>query len=426
MIELLLWPAVAGLVLAGIHAWFGQHVLARGVIFVDLSLAQMAALGLAVAVLMGHGVNEAAATWYALGFAAAGAFLFAAVRPIERAIPQEAIIGIVYAVSAAVVVLVLDRAPQGTEQVKQLLVGSLLAVTARDVAELALLYGAVGAVHVALRRPLMAASFAPGTVRPSRLLAWDLVFYGSFAVVVTSSVRIAGVLLVFSYLIVPAVLATLLARTPLARLAIGWSAGAGVTLMGLLVSWYADLPTGPAIVAVFGAAAAFAGVIALFRRVRGHAILGGVAVLVAIAGAALLFFPRMDHPWLDAVEAVALPLRTVFLDEGERATHGEVLQSMARDRAEIERLQALEQDVRWGRTRLEPEKEARLRQYLAGRGEISSGDALVLRHLRGKARERQRYGLGIPLLVAGGWAFVRLRSRARMRARFTLNHHKPW
>ena len=114
MIDLLLWPLVAGLVLTSIHAYFGLHVLARGVVFVDLSLAQVAALGLTVAIVAGHSVNSEAGYWYSFAFAIGGALLFALARPYEKSLQQEAMIGIVYAVSASLCVLALDRAPQVT------------------------------------------------------------------------------------------------------------------------------------------------------------------------------------------------------------------------------------------------------------------------------------------------------------------------
>src|SRR5215470_5295627 len=235
MVELLLWPFVAGLVLTGIHAYFGLHVLARGVVFVDLSLAQVAALGLTVAILAGHSVQSEAGYWYAFAFAIGGAMLFALVRPYEKALQQEAVIGIVYAVSAALGVLALDRAPQGTEHIKQLLIGSILTVTPSEVGTLALLYGAIGLLHLALRRPLLEVSFNPllAAARRRHMLIWDVVFYGSFALVVTSSVRIAGVLLVFSYLIVPAALAGLFARGLRQRLLLAWALGGAVTAAGL-------------------------------------------------------------------------------------------------------------------------------------------------------------------------------------------------
>src|SRR5262245_16670357 len=249
MFELLFWPFVAGLVFTGIHAYFGLHVLARGVVFVDLSLAQVAALGITVAILAGHPAQSEAAYWYALAFAAGGAVLFALARPYEGAMQQEAVIGIVYAVSAALGVLALDRAPQGAEHIKQLLIGSILTVTPQEVGVLALLYAAIGAAHWLLRRPLLEVSFHPvlAAADGRRVFLWDVVFYGSFALVVTSSVRIAGVLLVFSYLIVPAAIAGLFAATVRKRILIAWALGAALTAAGLHASWTLDFPTGPAI-----------------------------------------------------------------------------------------------------------------------------------------------------------------------------------
>jgi len=403
MLDLLLWPLIAGLVLTGIHAWFGLHVLARGVVFVDLSLAQVAALGLTVAILADYSVQSEAAYWYAFAFAAGGAVLFALARPYERRLSQEAVIGIVYAVSAALGVLALDRAPQGTEHIKQLLIGSILTVTPSDVGMLALLYGAIGLLHLALRRPLLEVSFNPLLAAAHRrhMLLWDVVFYGSFALVVTSSVRIAGVLMVFCYLVVPAALAGLLTESLGRRLVLAWVLGAVVTAAGLAASWAWDLPTGPAIVAAFGAATA--GVVLGFA-VR-HLTLrraGMLASMVAaLTGVLLLAFPHMDQPWLDAVEEAAPFVQTAFLDPGERVMRNEMRESIARSRAELARLRALDEDVRWGRTAMEPEQAERLRQFLAGKSEISAGDQLVLRHLRAKARSRQRFGLGLPLLLVG-------------------------
>jgi zinc/manganese transport system permease protein len=406
MLELLFWPLIAGLVLTGIHAWFGLHVLARGVVFVDLSLAQIAALGLTAAILAGHTVQSDAGYWYALAFAVGGAVLFALARPYEKSMQQEAVIGIVYAVSASLGVLALDRAPQGAEHIKQLLIGSILTVTPQEVGQLALLYALIGAVHLVFRRPLMQVSFDPllaGALR-RRIFLWDVLFYGSFALVVTSSVRIAGVLLVFSYLIVPAALAGLFAARVGSRLLLAWILGAALTAAGLYASWTWDLPTGPAIVAAFGAATALVALFFGFRKLSFSLFKKILFTAVALAGLLLLAFPKMDMPWLDALEDLAPALQTAFLDEGERATRREALEAIARARAELARLQALEQDVRWGAQALEAEKLERLRQYLAGRGEISAGDQLVLRHLREKARERQRYALGLPLVLAGGAA----------------------
>lgn len=399
MIDLLLWPLVAGLVLTGIHAWFGLHVLARGVVFVDLSLAQVAALGLTVAILAGHAAQSDAGYWYALAFAAGGAVLFAIARPYEKAMPQEAVIGIVYAVSASLAVLALDRAPQGAEHIKQLFIGSILTVTPGEVAALTALYVVIGAAHLIFRKPLLEASFHPllAAARRRNVFLWDVLFYGSFALVVTSSVRIAGVLLVFSYLIVPAALAGLLCRSLLSRLIAAWICGSAVTAFGLWASWRWDLPTGPAIVSAFGAATAALALAFFLKTLTARKALAAGSGALGLAGALLLAAPQAEQPWLDSVPG----LEAAFLDAGERATRRETLQAIDTARAELERLQALEQDARWGRVEMPAEKVERLRQYLAGRGEISAGDRLVLEHLRRKARERQRYVLGLPMLLAG-------------------------
>ncbi|HZM47882.1 MAG TPA: metal ABC transporter permease [Burkholderiales bacterium] len=407
MTELLLWPFVAGLVLTAVHAWFGLHVLARGVVFVDLSLAQVAALGLTVAILAGHGVQSEAGYWYALAFALGGAVLFALVRAFERSIQQEAVIGIVYAVSASLGVLVLDRAPQGAEHVKQLLIGSILTVTPEEVALLGALYACIGLVHAAFRRGLVEVSFDPqqAAARGRRVFVWDMVFYGSFALVVTSSVRIAGVLLVFAYLIVPAALAGLFTSGLGRRLLLAWTLGASLTAAGLYASWEWDLPTGPAIVSAFGAATALVGLGFALRRLSVRALGKVMLAATALAGLLLVAFPRMDQPWLDALESIAPPVQTVFLTEHERATRADMLESIGRAAAELARLRELEQDVRWGRREMDAEKAERMRQYIAGRSEISAGEQLVLRSLRDKARGRQRLMLGLPLLLVGAAGF---------------------
>lgn len=408
MLELLFWPLLAGVVLTGIHAYFGLHVLARGIVFVDLSLAQVAALGITIAILAGHTVDSAAAYWYALAFSSGGAVLFALARRYERAIQQEVIIGIVYAVCAALGVIALDRAPQGAEHIKQILIGSILTVRPDQVAQLAMLYGVVGAAHWLLRRPLLQSSFHPDRPASARFL-WDVLFYGSFAMVVTSSVRIAGVLLVFSYLIVPAAIAGLLAQSIRRRLLLAWVIGVLVTALGLCASWYGDLPTGPAIVATFGAAITLAGLLFALRVVKLRPAGRVVAAAIGIAGLLMVLFPQMDQPWLDAAEWAAPAIHTAFLDEDDRQTRGDALEAIGRGQAELADLRGREQDVRWGKNEMSADKQERLRQYLAARAEIVAGDQLVLQDLRIKAREHQRFLLGLPLLLLGALAFRLLR-----------------
>ena len=418
-LELLGWPLAAALVLAGIHAWLGLHVLARGVIFVDLALAQVAALGATVALLMGHTAQGAGAYGYALAFTAGGAAMLAGLRDrpaLARAtIPIEAVIGIVYAVAAALTVLVLERVPLGGEQVKALLVGTLLAVTSDDVARLATLYALIGVACWLARRPLAALSFG-GTLRHARL--WDFGFYLVFGVVVTSSVRVAGVLLVFAYLIVPAVAAAALSATPLRRLMIGWVVGVLGSVAGIAASFRWDLPTGATVVATLGAMlAALGGVLGVRRLVRGgrRAALSSVTVVgvaMMLAGAALITAPQIDHVWLDAAERLVPPLRTAFLSRYERTVADDAQHAITRGRDEVAALHARQADVAWGTRAANAEERERLRQFTLGREELVAGDRLVLGTLRARARERQRLWVGVPLALTGA-ATAWLAARAR-------------
>jgi zinc/manganese transport system permease protein len=423
-IEFLWVPFLACLVLTGIHVYLGLHVLARGIIFVDLALAQVAALGITVALLAGHPIQSGAAYWYALAFTLAGSLLFAVSRTHRAPVPQEAFIGIVYAVSAAIAILVIDRAPQGSEHIKQLLVGSILTVTLREVGTLALLYAIIGSLHWTIRRPLLEISLDPEAAlsKGRWVRGWDFVFYASFGVVVTSSVQIAGVLLVFSYLIVPAAIAALLVRSVSARLALGWGLGFVVSLLGLVASAIWDLPTGATVVATFGvsmaAVAACLGLRILIQatRAKGPSALTGAAIaalaVIALAGLLLVMVPQMDHHWLNWLEKAAPSVQLAFLTSDERETYRDSQEEVQRGQNEIQRLRAMQQQVQWGTREMSEEMQERLRQYLASRSEITTGDQIVLKHLQSTARQRQRFWLGIPLVLIGvGGALTLARAR---------------
>ncbi len=254
-LSLFLPPLAACLIIVAIHSYLGLHVIAREVIFVDLSLAQMAALGSAVAILAGSESDSAAAFLYALGFTTLGAALFALTRSDEKGrVPQEAIIGIVYVVASAAAILVADRTPRGGEAIKDILVGSLLWVNWPAIARLAAVYAVIGVFHWLLRRRFLTISFQPATAlaRGWRIRWWDFLFYLSFGIVITFSVPIAGVLLVFSFLVVPAAIAFQFTRRQGALAAISWLAGTVASAGGLWFSFHYDLPTGPIVVCMFG------------------------------------------------------------------------------------------------------------------------------------------------------------------------------
>jgi zinc/manganese transport system permease protein len=250
-------PFVASLILTGIHAYLGVHVVERGVIFVDLSLAQIAALGASIAILLpftGGDPHSPRVYWVSLAFTFVGAAVFALVRVKRARIPQEAIIGISYAVASAASILAMSKATSESEHLKDMLVGNILAVSWPEVWQTAALYAAVGAFHYVFRHKFLAISLDPEKAEASGLNVrlWDFLFYASFGFVVTSSVAIAGVLLVFCYLIVPSVAAMLYSDRIGRRLAIGWTMGTVVSALGIYLSVKLDLPTGATMVCTFG------------------------------------------------------------------------------------------------------------------------------------------------------------------------------
>lgn len=252
----LMWlPAVACLVLVTIHSYLGLHVLARGVIFVDLALAQIAALGSTIALLMSYDLHSPQAWFLSLGATFAGAAVFALSRVRYREIPQEAIIGVTYAVASSAAIIAVDRAPHGAEHIKALLVGSILWVSPAQILKAALVYAAVGLFHWIFRDRFLLISREHEAAEASgvNVRLWDFLFYASFGLVVTSSVAIAGVLLVFSFLIVPGIIGILFGRTLRARLFVGWGMGWLAAILGCVISYQADLPTGATVVCTFGA-----------------------------------------------------------------------------------------------------------------------------------------------------------------------------
>ena len=248
-------PFAASLILTGIHAYLGVHVVERGVIFVDLSLAQIAALGAAIALLVTEEAHGPGVYWISLAFTFIGAAVFSTIRSRRARIPQEAIIGISYAVASAATILAMSHATSESEHLKDMLVGNILAVSWSEVGKTAALYGAIGVFHYIFRKKFLAISLDHDNAVAQGLSVrfWDFLFYASFGFVVTSSVAIAGVLLVFCYLIVPSVAAMLYADTVGRRLAIGWTMGTIVSALGVYLSLVLDLPTGATIVCTFGA-----------------------------------------------------------------------------------------------------------------------------------------------------------------------------
>lgn len=253
--QVMLAPLVACLLLPGILVYYGLHIIRREVIFVDLALAQVAILGTCVCLYLGHEADDIHNFFWSLGFTLAGALLFTFTRPRSGAkVPQEALIGIIYVVAAAAGILLLSKSPHGKEELQKTLVGDLLTVSWPQIWKTAGLYAAIAIVHFLFRRQFIALSFDTNhqEQRGLRIMLWDFLFYALFGLIVTSFVQVGGVLLVFSYLIVPAACATYLASSLPARLLTGWVVAIVASVAGLFASFKLDLPTGAAVVCTLG------------------------------------------------------------------------------------------------------------------------------------------------------------------------------
>jgi zinc/manganese transport system permease protein len=265
------WPFVACLLFPPLLVYLGLHVVKREVIFVDLALAQVATLGTCVALLMGHHFDDRITFWISLGVTFIGAAFFSWTRSSRKAaVPQEAIIGITFVVAAAGVILLLSRVAGGKEELEHLLTGDILNVTRDEIGQRGVLFGLIAMFYAAFHRRFALISSADDEAETNGISVrlWDFLFYASFAIVVVSFVRIAGVLLTFAYLIVPAVCGTMLAEQWAKRLVVGWLVAVSASLVGLWASYKMDLPTGAAIVCASGLLLAVVGIIVSLRGAR--------------------------------------------------------------------------------------------------------------------------------------------------------------
>ena len=269
--DVMRWPFVACLLFPPLLVYLGLHVVKREVIFVDLALAQVATLGTCVALLMGHHFDDRITFWISLGVTFIGAAFFSWTRSSRKAAaPQEAIIGITFVVAAAGVILLLSRVAGGKEELEHLLTGDILNVTRDEIGQRGILFGVIAMFYAAFHRRFALISSADDETETNGVSVrlWDFLFYASFAIVVVSFVRIAGVLLTFAYLIVPAVCATMLAQQWGRRLIVGWVVAVSASLVGLWASYKMDLPTGAAIVCASGLLLAVVGIIVSLRGAR--------------------------------------------------------------------------------------------------------------------------------------------------------------
>jgi zinc/manganese transport system permease protein len=394
----LLWPSfLVATCLVAIHAHLGLQVLARKVIFVDLALAQVAALGATVAFMLGHPAQSAATYGYSCVFTLLAAVVLAFTRPWAARVPQEALVGVVYVVAAAAAILLIDRAPQGAEHLKETLTGNILTSSWKELIIIAPLYAAVGLMHWLARHRL---------IGPAPLI-WEIFFYATFGLVVTSSVAIAGVLLVFSILIVPAAIGVLFATSPRRQLVIAWAVGTFTSVAGLIFSFLFDWPTGATMVCAFGVALAAAGALYPFlhgnRKLAAARLIRGMrwaAALILVASAALLVaLPRAPQPLLDLVEYATPSVRRLYFTRAEEATFLDALSYAERYLREADELNEREKKNRTEVVAFDDFTVARISSFLKSYGEMRKGELFVMAEVRSRARERGRWVLAPGLLA---------------------------
>ena len=250
MLDLMIPPIVAALVILSIHAYLGLHVIARGVIFVDLAFAQIAALGATVGFLMGVEHDTPSALAFSIGFTLVGALIFSFSRLEETVVPQEAVIGITFVVASAAVILIAGFTAEGAEHIAETLTGTLIWVSWPEIIRMAVAYTILAVIYFVFRKPFLSVSL--GEVHAPRARGWDFLFYVLFGIVISFSVPVAGVLMVFSALVIPAVVAFLFTSRFRVALGIAWAVGTVTVVTGVVASFVSDIPTGPLLVCMFG------------------------------------------------------------------------------------------------------------------------------------------------------------------------------
>jgi len=411
-LSLLLLPFAACVAFVLIHAYLGVHVLRRNIVFADLALAQLSALGATVAFANGYSPTSVAGFGYALLFTAIGAALLTMTRGLARFVSQEAFVGILYVVATAATILVIDRSPQGAEHVKKILIGSILTVGLPELAKFAALYAAIGFLHWFLRRPLLAVSSEAQPAGRSTLVVsiWDFLFFLSFGIVVTSSVTTAGVLLVFSFLIVPAVIGSIFSNKVHVVLAVAWGVGILASAVGLAGSYVFDLPTGAAMVLAFALLLVLAGLVKALAFVGAEQRRANVNVAVRTASALALALVLVSSLWLIVNPAGDQPLLAVFegamgigpaqfLGARERDVLGNAARHMLRFQGEVDRLNVKEKAARHEGAPLSDEEIRRIASYQQSFNEMTRGEQFVQDVLRGKARAHERWIVGLPAAV---------------------------
>lgn len=421
--ELLALPFLASVILIGVHCQFGLQVLKRSVVFVDLALAQCAALGATVAFMQGHLPQTATAYGWSLGFAWSGALLLSMVRFAPKQIPHEALVGVVYVASASAALLLIENAPQGAEHLKQILVGSVLTISGDELMKATPMYLLICLLlWSATQRKWLERNGVAGWVA-------DFGFYAAFGLVVTSSVAMVGVLLVFSFLIVPSILGLLFASGNGRQVMAGWIGGATAAALGLIASFALNTSTGATMVCAFALVLVFSLVIRSLadfkiRWTKALEVMAQICLAVVIASAVWLGLqPRAEQPLLNSLEAFSPAVRSVYFNAREKAIYEDAQAYESRYAAESLRLSSIERGGRWQNAAVDDAAVIRLASFQQSYNEMMKGEQYVMKETRSRARERQRRPValgaaGMSVLLLGWLGGLRqMRSPFRMMKR---------
>jgi len=245
----------------------GIHVLKREIIFIDIALAQIAAVGSIVAHLV-FGVHGDSLTAYAsaYGFVLLVSGFYALVRSRVVQIPLEAVIGVSYAIAAAGALFLVGTAPGGHVHIQEMLAGSLLWTTWTDIFTSLAVFSAVGLCFYVLRKPMnrISDNYRNSHVSRAKIIGWDFLFYALLGLVITLAVRMAGVVVIFAFLIIPATVSAIFSSHSSVRLAITWIFGIVSSSGGLLFAYYLDFSVGPAIAMLLGMGLGIAALVRIF------------------------------------------------------------------------------------------------------------------------------------------------------------------
>ena len=417
-LELLALPFLSCLILIGIHCQFGLQVLKRNVVFVDLALAQAAALGATIAFMQGHLPQTAGAYAWSLGFAWLAALLLSLIRYAPKRIAPEALVGVLYVASAAAALLLIEKAPQGAEHLKQILTGSVLTVSPDELLRVTPLYAGIGfALWLSTRNGWLARAGVAGWLA-------DLGFYAAFGLVVTSSVAMAGVLLVFSFLIIPALIGLLWASTLSRQLAIGWGIGSVAAAAGLIASYVLDTSTGATLVCAFAVILGAALGVRMLAdsacglRETGMLIRNIATILLVTSAVWLLAKPRADQPLLDALESAWPTVRQAYFSQQEMEIYADAETYVRRYTSEVSRLSELEARSRWETAAFDDEKIKKISSFQQSYNEMIKGERFVMQETRARARERLRWPI-VGALLVGLLSLLVFPSRRKKWLRFT-------